>query len=88
MTLPDERYRAVMHTRIFLHELLNPEKTPRVPKDVREHAHWLLRHYPNERELEQAAEGSPHIFQKEMEPLTRLVMQYDQEQKEQNASNN
>lgn len=88
MTLPDERYRAVMNTRIFLHELLNPEKTPRVPKDVRENAHWLLRHYPSDAELQQAAEGAPHIFQKEMEPLTRLVWQYDNEQKENNAGSN
>lgn len=88
MTLPDERYRAIKFTRMFLYELCNPEKTPRVPKKIREHASWCLRHFPSTWEMDQAAESAPHVFQKEMEPLTRLVMQYDQEQKENNVGNN
>ena len=36
MTLPDERYRAVIQTRRFLFDLCNPQHTPKVPKLVRE----------------------------------------------------
>jgi hypothetical protein len=47
MTIPSERTRAVTQTEEFLYSLLDPKKTPRVPKSVREEAHRLLRHYPN-----------------------------------------
>lgn len=46
MTLPDERIRAVNATREFLLELLNPKKTPRIPKSTRQRARNLLKHYP------------------------------------------
>lgn len=78
MTLPDERYRAVMHTRIFLHELLNPQATPRVPKSVRDTARWLLRHYPSKYEMDEVSKDSPHLFQEKMEEVTRLFKQYEQ----------
>ena len=53
MTLPDERRRAILHTKGFLLDLCNPRATPRVPKKVREEARRLLKHYPiNENELE------------------------------------
>ena len=48
MTLPDERYRAVMQTRRFLLDLCNSDHTPRVPKLVRQTARDLLRHYPSD----------------------------------------
>lgn len=76
MTLPDERYRAVKNTKIFLHELCNPEKTPRVPKHVRETASWLLRHYPSEYDLKRAAEGSPEVFAERMEDVHRMMERY------------
>jgi hypothetical protein len=47
MTVPVERTRAVVYAHAFLKDLLNPSITPRVPKDVRETAKWLLRHYPD-----------------------------------------
>lgn len=43
MTTPDEAARAVANTREFLIELL---QRPRVPKEIREKAHRLLKHYP------------------------------------------
>ena len=46
MTLPDERTRAVHAAREFLLDLLDPKKTPRVPRDIRLRAHSVLRHYP------------------------------------------
>ena len=78
MTLPDERYRAVMHTRIFLHELLNPKVTPKVPRSVRDTARWLLRHYPSTWDLQQASESSPHIFAEKMEDVQKMFMKYEQ----------
>jgi hypothetical protein len=79
MTLPDERYRAVVQTRRFLLDLCNPQHTPRLPKLVRETARSMLRHYPNEWEMRQAAEGAPGVFQERMEPLYRMVKQYEQD---------
>ena len=80
MTLPDERYRAVVQTRRFLLDLCNPQHTPRLPKLVRETARSMLRHYPNEWEMRQAAREAPAVFQERMEPLYRMVKQHEQDQ--------
>ena len=48
MTLPFEEKRAVNYTRQFLYDLLISSKTPRVPKEIRDRARSLLRHYPAE----------------------------------------
>lgn len=48
MTLPFEEKRAINYTRKFLLDLTDPRETPRVPKDIRERAKSLLRHYPYE----------------------------------------
>ncbi len=76
MTLPDERYRAVVKTREFLVELLS---TPRIPKKVKDDARWCLRHYPSEWDMQVVAQEIPAIFQERMEPLYRMVKQYDQD---------
>jgi hypothetical protein len=78
MTLPDERYRAVVQTRRFLFDLCNPEHTPRVPKLIRDTARSMLRHYPDEYDMKKTAQTSPDIFQERMEPVTRLFKQYEQ----------
>lgn len=78
MTLPDERYRAVIQTRRFLLDLCNPKHTPRVSKIVREHARAMLRHYPSDWEMQRAAEKAPDVFQERMEPVTRLIAEYEQ----------
>ena len=83
MTLPDERYRAVMQTIQFLTDICN---TPRVPKTIKQQARSLLRHYPSAWDMKAAAELAPHVFQKEMEPLYRMVKQYDMEKKEQDET--
>lgn len=46
MTLPFEEKRAISYTRKFLYDLLIPRETPRVPKEIRDRARSLLRHYP------------------------------------------
>jgi hypothetical protein len=73
MTLPDERYRAVLNTEQFLLELGNPRATPGVPRRIRERARSLLRHYPTNYQMSCAAEQAPGIFREEMEDLERFI---------------
>ena len=63
MTLPDERYRAVVQTEKLLKEILS---TPRVPKKIKDDARWCLRHYPNEWEMKMAAMSAPDVFAEKM----------------------
>jgi hypothetical protein len=76
MTLPDERYRAVVQTQKFLVDILS---TPRVPKIIKDRARSCLRHYPSDWDMTRAAEGSPDVFQKQMEPLYRAIKKYEQD---------
>jgi len=75
MTLPDERYRAVVQTEKFLKEILS---TPRVPKAIKDRARSCLRHYPSEYDMKKTAQTSPDIFAERMEDVTRLFKQYEQ----------
>ena len=77
MTLPDERYRAVVQTQRFLLQILT---TPRVPKAIKDQARSCLRHYPSDWDMNRAAEGAPDVFQQHMEPLYRMIKQRDLEQ--------
>jgi hypothetical protein len=76
MTLPDERYRAVVQTEKFLKEILS---TPRVPKNIKDGARAMLRHYPNEWDMQIVAREVPGVFAERMEPLYRMVKQYEQD---------
>jgi hypothetical protein len=76
VTLPDERYRAVMQTIDFLTEICN---TPRVPKVIKQQARSLLRHYPSAWDMKRAAENCPDVFAERMEPLYRMVKAYEQD---------
>lgn len=55
MTVPVERTNAVIYTEQFLCDLLDPKKTPRVPKSIRQQASRLLRHYPSRFHMETIA---------------------------------
>ena len=79
MTMPDERFRAVVQTEKFLREILT---TPRVPKSIKDQARSCLRHYPSHWDMKMAAEGAPDHFQETMEPVTRLFKQYEQNKNE------
>ena len=46
MTLPYQEKHSLLRTKKFLLSLLDPKKTPRVPKSVRDEAGSCLRHYP------------------------------------------
>jgi hypothetical protein len=80
MTLPDERYRAVVQTQRFLLEILT---TPRVPKAIKDQARACLRHYPSDYDMNIAAEGAPDIFAKRMEDVTRMFKKYEESKNEQ-----
>jgi len=82
MTLPDERYRAVVQTQRFLLEILT---TPRVPKAIKDRARSCLRHYPSDWDMKRAADSAPDVFQEQMEPLYRMIKQHEQQQE--NSSN-
>lgn len=84
MTLPDERYRAVLYAEEFLRAIADPSITKRVPKEIRQRARGILRHYPSTWELDNAAVAAPDIFSKHMEPVTRLFKQYEQKKNEAN----
>ena len=77
MTLPDERYRAIKMAEQLLQDLCDPKKTPRVPTTVRARAMTALRHYPGSYDLQQLERAAPHVVQHEMEPLHKMVLQYD-----------
>jgi len=70
VTLPDERYRAVIQTEKFLKEILS---TPRVPKVIKDRARSCLRHYPVWYDMQRAAAAAPDVFQEQMEDLHRFV---------------
>ena len=86
MTLPDERFRAVLSAKNFLRELCDPKKTPGVPKIIRSQASSVLRHYPDTWDMQRAAEACPDVFQERMEPVSRLIKQYEQSKAENNES--
>ena len=60
--MPNERRWAVNNTRQFLVDLMDPKKTPRVPKEIRKEAYRNLKHYPGEYYMDKAAVESPEVF--------------------------
>jgi hypothetical protein len=80
MTLPDERYRAVVWAERFLQDLAHDyKKYPRIPKTVRQEAYSILRHFPSSFDLKMAERDAPGVFQERMEPLYRMVKQHEQD---------
>lgn len=78
MTLPDERYRAIVWARNLCEDLMDPKKTPRVSKEVRRRAYGVLRHFPEEYYLSMLAESRPDILERRGEPLEPLYMMIKQ----------
>ena len=85
MTLPDERYRAVMQAKRLLEELCDSKMTPRLATGIRDRARGALRHYPSEYDMKRASDSAPDVFQEQMEPLYRMVKQYDMDKQEKEA---
>jgi hypothetical protein len=46
MTIPIEEYHALSNTMRLLYELIDPKKSPDVPKNIRNKAALCLRHFP------------------------------------------
>ena len=86
MTLPDQRYQSLLDAQNFLVSLCDPRSTPRVPRAIRRQAANVLRHYPSKYFLDRLAEKSPEVIIERMEPLTRMVMTYQQEKHDDDAS--
>ena len=59
MTIPSERSRALIETKSFLLKLVDTKRLPLVPKSVRQHAEYLLRHYPSYEDIELAQKALP-----------------------------
>lgn len=84
MTLPDERYRAVMQAGQFLQALSFSSETKRVPLAIRQEARRLLRHYPTEWDMNCVAKSAPDVFAERMEDVTRMFKYWDQKKAEEN----
>ncbi len=64
MTTSEDRYKALKQSRKLLEELCDPGKTPRVPSIVRDRARGILRHFPNDKEVENLVESNPNMLEK------------------------
>jgi hypothetical protein len=69
MTIACERTRAVLNTEQFLRDLMDPKKTPRVPRSIREQAYRLLRHYPSKYDMEVTVEEGSSRFGDDANPF-------------------
>lgn len=67
MTLPNERLRALKWAKQFLWDLLDRQKTKRVPLAIRKMARSIAKHYPNDYELDEIADKCPKLLEKETE---------------------
>jgi hypothetical protein len=80
MTLPDERYRAVLQTADFLLQIAaHPKLYPGVPRKVREEARALLRHFPTYYDLKQMERACPELFQERMDDLHKFIVRGQQQ---------
>lgn len=83
MTLPDERYRAVLAAEQFLQDLLDSSKTPRVPGEIRQRARSVLRHYPSKWDMDRAATAADWVFQTKdpVDDLQEFLIRGEQQRK-------
>lgn len=79
MTLPDERYRSMIWADRLLKDLCDPSKTPRVPREIRQRASSVLRHWPDLYYIDRMADHCPEILDSGKPPvdsLYRMVREY------------
>ena len=84
MTLPDERYRAVLWANRFLHDLATDKDRYRgVPAAVRREALSILRHYPSTWDMDVAAHCAPSVFSSpnDLDPLQVWIVTGDEKDK-------
>lgn len=73
MSLPDEKLRALINTRQFMFDLLDPKKTPKVPMSVRQTAHRVCKHLPFPCEMEAYFKDEQMPIEYEMKLLKETV---------------
>ena len=80
MTLPNERYNAIKRTENFLKDLMDPKKTPRVPREIRKQAYYCLRHYPGNYDLDVLATKCPTVLETSnpIDELSMLIHGYEE----------
>lgn len=76
--MPDERFRAVLYAEEFLRAVSDPSITKRIPKEIRQRARGILRHYPSTWDMQRAADGAPDVFAERMEDVMRMMKKYEQ----------
>ena len=76
--MPDERYRAVLYAEEFLRAIADPAITKRIPKELRQRARGILRHYPNAWDLDRAAKAAPDVFAEQMEDVHKFFKRYEE----------
>lgn len=83
MTLPNERYNAIKRTENFLKDLMDPKKTPRVPRDIRKQAYYCLRHYPGNYDLDVLATKCPGILEtsNKIDDVSMLIYGYEEKKR-------
>lgn len=81
MTMPNERYNAVLRTEQFLKDLCDPAKTPRIPKALRQQAYYCLRHYPSKYHMDVVGSVAPSVFETPdtLDRLSLLLHTYEEE---------
>jgi hypothetical protein len=57
MTTPSEEFNAILSATHFLYDLMDPKKTPRVPKWIRVEARRRVKHMPLVATLKQRYKG-------------------------------
>ena len=54
--LPEEEYHALKESYKLLCDLIDPKKTPHIPKWIRDHAKKCTKHYPHSRDWDKIYE--------------------------------
>ena len=78
MTLPYEEVNSLKAVRRFLHDLLDPSKTPRVPKAIRLRAHRLSKHYPMDYSITERYPDVAEVSDTRLrDAMNRVTTQYE-----------
>jgi len=76
VTLPYERMNSLRSAEQLLCDLIDPKATPRVPREVRQRARAVLRHWPMGSQLDIIAERIPEYYNTSTDPLYVAVKSY------------
>jgi hypothetical protein len=78
MTLPYEEVNSLKAVRKFLYDLLDPSKTPRVPKAIRLRAHRLSKHYPMDHSITERYPDVAEVSDTRLrDAMNRVTAQYE-----------